>query len=346
MSDMQEPVIEDENDVPRAPEPANLSLAIQPAVSVALWQNHVPVLSELVFRAGDEAPGEVEISLFCDPPVIRPRTWRLGGVAAAQVRPIADLDIGLDGPFLSALTEATRAVVRVAATANGTTLAELQQDVRILAHNEWGGCAGIPDILAAFVEPNDPAIARILRATSDKLKLGLVGDFQLNNAACVVCAVLYLNEKLTVPAASIHAALRSASLTGRFQQIQINPQIIVDVAHNPHAATSLAQNLKNTPCTGKTFAVLGMLADKDIGGVIGAVNSEIDAWYLADIHHVRGAKAQDLKLFLQQLANNKSIKLHSDVAAALASACKDATKNDRIIVFGSFYTVADAMKNR
>ena len=170
MSELHEPATDDQPDVQPAPEPANLSLAIQPAVSVALWQNHVPVLSELVFRAGDEAPGEVEISLFCDPPVIRPRTWRLAGVAAKQIRSIADLDIGLDGPFLSSLTEATRAVVHVAATANGTMLAEIQQDVRILAHNEWGGCAGIPDILAAFVEPNDPAVARILRATSDKLR--------------------------------------------------------------------------------------------------------------------------------------------------------------------------------
>jgi len=103
MSELHEPATDDQPDVPPAPEPANLSLAIQPAVSVALWQNHVPVLSELVFRAGDEAPGEVEISLFYDAPVIRPRTWRLAGVAAKQIRSIADLDIGLDGPFLSSL---------------------------------------------------------------------------------------------------------------------------------------------------------------------------------------------------------------------------------------------------
>ena len=173
--------------------------------------------------------------------------------------------------------------------------------------------------------------------------LGLVGDFQLNNAACVLCAVLHLNEKLPVLETSIHAALRAVSLSGRFQQIQSNPQIIVDVAHNPHAATSLAQNLKAAAYTGKTLAVLGMLRDKDMGGVISAVTAEVDAWYLADIDSARGAKARDLQHFLLQQNSKKPIKLFADVAAALASACKDAAKNDRIIVFGSFYTAADAM---
>jgi dihydrofolate synthase / folylpolyglutamate synthase len=174
-------------------------------------------------------------------------------------------------------------------------------------------------------------------------KLGLMGDFQLSNAACAVHAVLHLNEKLAVPVASIHAALRAVSLSGRFQQIQINPQVIVDVAHNPHAATSLAKNLKVSFCTGKTLAVLGMLRDKDMDGVISAVSDEIDAWYLADIHTARGAKARDLQLQLLKQAKQKPIKLFSDVTAALAAACKDAAKNDRIIVFGSFYTVAEAM---
>ena len=126
-------------------------------------------------------------------------------------------------------------------------------------------------------------------------KLGLVGDFQMNNAACVLRAVQYLNEKAPVLQANIHAAFKAVNLEGRFQQIHENPCIIVDVAHNPHAAKSLAQNLKLSPCTGKTLAVFGMLADKDIAGVIVAIQNEIDAWYLADIHTARGAKATDLQ---------------------------------------------------
>ena len=181
---------------------------------------------------------------------------------------------------------------------------------------------------------------------------GLIGDFQLNNAACVVHAVLHLNNILPIAArelkddalqANIHAALRAVHLIGRFQYIQANPQIIADVAHNPHAATSLAKNLESSACIGKTLAVFGMLADKDIAGVIDAIQAEIDIWYLADIHTVRGAKAQELQHNLLKANNEKPVKLFTNVAAALAAACIEANKNDRIIVFGSFYTVADVV---
>lgn len=191
----------------------------------------------------------------------------------------------------------------------------------------------------------------------DLPKLGLTGDFQLNNAACVVRAVLHLSDVLPISTtgqpsaglqANIHKALRAVHLIGRFQQLQSKPPVIVDVAHNPHAAKSLAQNLKSISCAGKTLAVFGMLADKDIAGVIEAIHDEIDVWYLADIHSARGATALTLQSILIKSDNikndsKKPIHMFKDVAAALAVACLDADKNDRIIVFGSFYTVADAM---
>ena len=173
--------------------------------------------------------------------------------------------------------------------------------------------------------------------------LGMAGDFQRNNAACVLCAVQYLNSILPATQANIQAALSVVGLPGRFQQIHINPQIIVDVAHNPHAAKSLADNLQTAPCAGKTLAVFAMLADKDIGGVVTAVKSQIDAWYLADIHVARGAKAQNLKKILNLHTDKTPIQCFPDVTTALAAAYKDADKNDRIIVFGSFYTAADAI---
>ncbi len=173
--------------------------------------------------------------------------------------------------------------------------------------------------------------------------LGLTGDFQLNNAACAVCAVQYLNELLPVSQTNIHAALRAVNLIGRYQKIHSNPEIIVDVAHNPHAAKSLAQILQANPCSGRTLAVFAMLADKDIEGVINAVEPHISAWYVADTHNSRGAKAVDLKSSLVKQTKTSAIYLFTNVNAAIDSACKDATKNDRIIVFGSFYTVADAI---
>ena len=173
--------------------------------------------------------------------------------------------------------------------------------------------------------------------------IGMVGDFQRNNAACVLCAVQHLNSILPTTQANIQAALSVVGLPGRFQQIHTNPQIIVDVAHNPHAARSLADNLQMTPCAGRTLAVFAMLADKDIGGVVTAVKSQIDAWYLADIHAARGAKAQDLKKILNLHTNKTPIYWFADVTTALTAACKDANINDRIIVFGSFYTAAGAI---
>ena len=174
--------------------------------------------------------------------------------------------------------------------------------------------------------------------------LGLAGEFQFANAACAICAAHHLKHILPVSQANIHAALGAVRLTGRFQQIQSKPQIIVDVAHNPHAATSLAQNLRSTPGASRTLAVFAMLVDKDIEGVISAVAPCISRWYIADIRAARGAKALDLQKTLVRQVNQASVRLFDDVSMALAAACKEADKNDRIIVFGSFYTVADAIK--
>lgn len=176
--------------------------------------------------------------------------------------------------------------------------------------------------------------------------LGLLGDFQLNNAACVLCAVQALHAMLPVAEASIHAALMAVKLTGRFQQIHAMPAIFVDVAHNPQAAQSLAHNLQMSACSGRTLAVFAMLADKDIDGVISAVAPLVSEWYLADIHAARGAKANDLQRKLLKYTDKSTINLYSDVMLAIDSAYKNAAKNDRIIVFGSFYTVADAVASK
>ncbi len=121
----------------------------------------------------EAAAGDVTIDLTCEPPVIRPRSWHLQGVAEGQVRVLDDLDLALDGMMLARLTEGTRATASFTARRRGeeTIVAEQHCDIRVLARNEWGGSAGIPDILAAFVEPNDPAIATLLHLTSDHLRM-------------------------------------------------------------------------------------------------------------------------------------------------------------------------------
>lgn len=173
--------------------------------------------------------------------------------------------------------------------------------------------------------------------------LALHGDFQLNNAACAITAIKHLQDVLPVPDASIGVALKTVTLTGRFEKIRSNPDVIADVAHNPQAAQSLAHNLQTTACKGRTLGVLAMLADKDINGVVKALHPHISHWYLADIHNPRGAKAKDLHNMLENTVGKVTSHLFESVGLALQAAYKDATKNDRIIVFGSFYTVADAI---
>lgn len=174
--------------------------------------------------------------------------------------------------------------------------------------------------------------------------LALQGDFQLNNAACAICAVQHLNHLLPVPLDSIGSALEFVTLLGRFYTLKEEPKIIVDVAHNPQAAKSLAQNLEQNPCKGRTLGVFAMLADKDIAQVVHELSAHISAWYLADTHNPRGAKVQDLQQYLQTQTEEGLTKCFDNVASALRAACIDASKNDRIIVFGSFYTVADAIE--
>lgn len=171
----------------------------------------------------------------------------------------------------------------------------------------------------------------------------LTGDFQRQNAACVLAAVEVMQIRLPVATQYLAAGLHEVRLAGRFQRTMSRPEVILDVAHNPQAAHALAENLRQSPCNGRTLAVFAMLADKDIEGVIEAVMAEIDAWYIAGISNARGAQAQQTAALIRQQARISAILSFSDVAAAYRQACLDASENDRIIVFGSFYTVAAVM---
>jgi len=164
----------------------------------------------------------------------------------------------------------------------------------------------------------------------------LIGEFQLHNAACVISAIESLQQRLFVNPDAIHQGLKSVNLHGRYQYLSVQPDIILDVAHNPHAAKSLAINLQNTRPTGKTIAVFAMLADKDIAGVVKAIACEIDVWYVAGIQNARGADASIIKSFVNAELPNSIIQLFNHVENAFHQACIDANENDRIIVVGSF----------
>ena len=172
----------------------------------------------------------------------------------------------------------------------------------------------------------------------------LRGAFQLNNASSVLAVLDVFKETLPVSMAAVRRGLLEVELAGRFQVLPGRPMIILDVAHNPHAARSLAKNLASMPPGGISYAVFAMLKDKDMAGVIQALNLHIDIWLVAGINAPRGAAADELAQVLQHEGVFGKIQTFASVTDAVNHACKEADENDRIIAFGSFYTVAEAMR--
>lgn len=172
----------------------------------------------------------------------------------------------------------------------------------------------------------------------------LVGDFQLSNAACAIEALLSLKSICPVDIQSTRSGLRTVQLTGRFHKISHCPDVFLDVAHNPHAALSLATNLKNNPTNGRTVAVFSMLSDKDIGGVVRALRDQIDHWHISVIDHSRGATIDQMMNAIKLVSPEASIEVFVTLEAGLLQACQCLSENDRIVAFGSFYTVADVLR--
>ena len=172
----------------------------------------------------------------------------------------------------------------------------------------------------------------------------LRGAHQLANAATALAVLDLLHARLPVAGGAIRDGLLAIALPGRFQVLPGRPTVVLDVAHNPHAAQVLAAAAGRMGFHPRTFAVFGMLADKDIAGVVAAIGPRIDSWYVATLPRPRGASAAALQAVLGGAGvAPAAIRAFDDVAAALAAARGDAGEADRIIVFGSFLTVAAAL---
>ncbi len=168
----------------------------------------------------------------------------------------------------------------------------------------------------------------------------MAGAFQLRNAAAALAALEAVRDRLPVSEGAIRKGLVSARVPGRFQRIAHAPDVILDVAHNPEAARALAATLHDEPAAGRTLAVVGMLADKDAAGVFAALSGEIDAWWTCTPESSRAREAAALATILRSEVSSAPISVQPDVNAALAEARGAAREGDRILVFGSFYTVA------
>lgn len=192
-----------------------LDVTLAGKVSFATHQNAIPVLRDLeISNSGTAALEDVRLEIESVPPVIVPKTWRLDRIApGASVRPV-DRDVALNAALLLSVNEAVRADVRLSLRdAFGVLLAEHKSAVDVLARNEWGGAGAMPELLASFVQPNDSAVADVLRSASEILgragKRDTIEGYQSKSrtrvyeiASAIWSAVVGLNLTYVSPPAS------------------------------------------------------------------------------------------------------------------------------------------------
>jgi dihydrofolate synthase/folylpolyglutamate synthase len=168
----------------------------------------------------------------------------------------------------------------------------------------------------------------------------LRGSFQVRNAAAAVAALESVADRLPLSTVALREGLLSVRLPGRFEVHPGPVTLIFDVAHNPEAARGLAENLAQLAAgEGRTFAVFSMLRDKDIAAVARTLAPQIAAWHCAPLDGERAASADEIAAQLAA-AGVSDARAHASLVGALAAAGAAARHGDRILVFGSFYTVA------
>jgi dihydrofolate synthase/folylpolyglutamate synthase len=170
-------------------------------------------------------------------------------------------------------------------------------------------------------------------------------DLPMQNAALALQA--YLLMDLPWQEASVRAALLDTRVTGRLDRRSFEWQgkplhLLLDVGHNPHAAVFLAQRLSQRPVTGQRLAVFGLLNDKDLDGVLRALTGRFSSWAVAPLPTPRSRSGQEIAQVLQNLG--AQVASYPSVAMALEAQCAHATADDEIVLFGSFYCVAEALE--
>ncbi len=174
----------------------------------------------------------------------------------------------------------------------------------------------------------------------------LRGANQLVNASGVLAALTALRDKLPVTAQAVRNGLSMVELPGRFQIIPGQPTLVLDVAHNPHSVAALTENLDAMGFYACTHAVFGAMADKDVAPMLARVAPLVDKWYFTDLPTERAATGQALQAKWQAVNSRSDVtaSAHASPEQALQAAIAAADPADRIVVFGSFYTVGGILK--
>lgn len=176
----------------------------------------------------------------------------------------------------------------------------------------------------------------------------LRGANQLLNASGVLAAFEALEDRLPITAQAVRQGLALVDLPGRFQIIPGQPTVILDVAHNAQAVSALALNLDQMGFAPRTHAVLGAMRDKSIADLFARMAPLVDHWHVCDLPTPRAASAQELADHFmslgQDLRRKATVQCHASPVQALQVARETADPADRIVVFGSFYTVGGVLK--
>jgi dihydrofolate synthase/folylpolyglutamate synthase len=174
----------------------------------------------------------------------------------------------------------------------------------------------------------------------------LRGANQLVNAAGVLAALTAIREQLPVTAQAVRNGLAFVELAGRFQIIPGQPTLVLDVAHNPHSVAALAANLDAMGFFPTTHAIFGAMADKDLAPMLAKVGPVLDRWYFTDLPTARAASGAALQATWESQNSRKdaSAQAFASPSEALKAAIAAADPADRIVVFGSFYTVGGILQ--
>ncbi|NUZ05195.1 bifunctional tetrahydrofolate synthase/dihydrofolate synthase [Piscinibacter koreensis] len=177
----------------------------------------------------------------------------------------------------------------------------------------------------------------------------LRGANQLLNASAVLAAFDALRSMLPINAQAVRQGFAKVQLPGRFQIVPGRPTLVLDVSHNPHAVATLAQNLDQMGFFPRTHAVFGAMRDKDIAEMLAKMAPLVDHWHFTDLPAPRAARAAELNAIYRAVGQGApagaSTEEHAGPVAALGAALSAADPADRIVVFGSFYTVGAVLEN-
>jgi len=172
----------------------------------------------------------------------------------------------------------------------------------------------------------------------------LRGANQLLNASAVIAALDTLRDKLPISMGDLRRGLITVELPGRFQVLPGKPAIVLDVAHNTQAAGVLNENLSNMGFFPETWAVFGMLRDKDIASVVRLLRDRVDHWFCASLEGPRAANSEQLAEIVRAERPDADVRQFDSASQAFVAARDAAGEGDRIVAFGSFLTVADVMR--